>query len=90
MLSDCHFNRNITGNYIIKLNNCVININGITYENTIQIFKEEQIIQLMHGIEIEENKIKTTSLLDLSNKQLENTIIINELHIKEKTHNTIQ
>lgn len=90
MLSDCHFNRNITNNYIIKLNNCVININGITYENTNQIFKEEQIIQLMHGIEIEENKIKTTSLLDLSNKQLENTIIINELHIKEKTHNTIQ
>lgn len=88
--SNCNFERKITGHYLIKLNNCIITINGIIYENTNQLFKEEQPVQLMHGISIKENMVKTIDLKDISESHIKNMETIEELHLNETKHNAIQ
>lgn len=60
--SNCNFERNLTGHFLIKLNNCQIRINGIIYENLNTIFKEEETVQLLYGLDIREEHINTIIL----------------------------
>lgn len=85
--TNCKFNRNVTGNFFIRINECKIEINGIIYENLNKIYKQE-INQLLHGIYIKEEFETTLNLETLHDKQIDNIKTIQDLRKETIIHNT--
>lgn len=76
----------LQGNDLMKFENCVIRINEIIYEN--YVIEDNFVIPNFNNITIK-NIVKTITMEELKLQQINNTKIIEEIHLKNTKHEIV-
>lgn len=87
--SMCGINRTLTGNFIVKFDQCSIVLNGIVYKKPTQI-KHKISSFSIHGIHIKTELKNTISLSTIENANIVNSGKIKEIIVSQHTNDSMQ